>query len=147
MAEIFIREMQEQDIPEILEIERMSFTTPWSETAFFNEIHKHYSIKRVAVLEGYIIGYTIANYIISEGHILNLAVHPDFRRRGIATVLVEEVLNGLREKGCKFSFLEVRASNIGAKKFYERFGFRVVGVRRNYYTFPNEDAFIMMLWL
>lgn len=147
MAEILIREMQESDIPGVLEIEHSSFTTPWSETAFFSEIHKPYSIIKVAVLGDNIIGYVCVNYIINEGHILNLAVHPDFRRRGIATVLMEEILDELKKQGCRFLYLEVRVSNLGARKFYEHLGFRVVGVRRDYYTFPNEDAVVMALGL
>lgn len=145
MAEIVIREMQEQDIPVIMEIERISFSTPWSEAAFFSEIHKSYSLARVAVSGDTIVGYICVDYILNECHIMNLAVHPDFRRRRIATLLLEEVMNELRKKGCRFFYLEVRFSNIDARKFYEHFGFRVVGVRRKYYTSPVEDAALMML--
>ncbi|MEW6162266.1 MAG: ribosomal protein S18-alanine N-acetyltransferase [Nitrospirota bacterium] len=147
VIEIFIRDMHASDIPEVLRIERMSFTTPWSEAAFFNEIHDPYSITKVAVLEDEVIGYICVNHMINEGHILNLAVHPDLRRRGIATALVEEVLDELRGKGCRSLYLEVRISNLGARRFYERLGFRPVDVRRDYYTFPREDAVIMMLEL
>lgn len=145
MAEIVIREMQEQDIPEIMEIERISFSTPWSEAAFFSEIYKSYSLARVAVSGDTIVGYACVNYVLNECHILNLAVHPDFRRQGIAAVLMKEVMNELRKRGCRFFYLEVRFSNIGARKFYGHFGFRVVGVRRKYYISPVEDAALMML--
>ncbi len=144
MSEILIREMQASDIPDVLQIERMSFTTPWSKDAFLNEIHKLYSSTKVAVLGDTIIGYICVNYIIDEGHILNLAVHPDFRRRGIATKLVEDVLNELKEIDCRYLYLEVRVSNLEAKKFYEHLGFRVTGIRKDYYTYPIEDAVIMM---
>jgi ribosomal-protein-alanine N-acetyltransferase len=139
--------MQPSDITEILEIERISFTTPWSELAFLNEMYDPHSIAKVAVLKNNITGYICVKQISDEGHILNLAVHPDFRRHGIATVLVGEVLDELREKGCKYLYLEVRVSNLAARKFYERFGFKVVGVRRKYYTSPEEDAVVMMLVL
>ncbi len=147
MTEIFIRQMQPSDIPEILEIESISFTTPWSETAFLKEIHNPYSITRAAVLEDDVIGYVCANYIIDEGHILNLAVHPDFRRCGIGTALMKKVLSELKERGCRLIYLEVRSSNLIARRFYESLGFGIIGIRKDYYTSPKEDAVVMMLKL
>jgi ribosomal-protein-alanine N-acetyltransferase len=144
MPEILLRKMQATDIPEVIEIERMSFTSPWSENAFLKEIHKLYSLPRVAVLGDKVIGYICANYIMDEGHIMNLAVHHNFRRRGIGTKLVEEVLDELKENDCRYIYLEVRFSNLRARNFYERFGFKVAGIRRNYYTSPIEDAALMM---
>jgi ribosomal-protein-alanine N-acetyltransferase len=122
----------------------MSFTTPWSKDAFLNELHKLYSFTKAAVLGDSIIGYICINYIMDEGHILNLAVHPDFRRRGIATKLFEDVLNELKEINCRYLYLEVRVSNLEARKFYEHLGFRVMGIRKDYYTYPIEDAVTMM---
>ncbi len=145
MDEILIREMQEHDIPEILEIEWISFSSPWSEAAFLSEINKSYSVTRVAVSGNIIIGYICVNYVLDECHILNLAVHPDFRRKGMATVLMKKVLQELRQKDCRFFYLEVRMSNMGAQRFYERFGFRFVGIRKKYYMSPVEDAALMML--
>jgi ribosomal-protein-alanine N-acetyltransferase len=145
MPEISIREMQKQDIKEILEIERVSFTSPWSETAFLNEIDKSYALARIALFKHAVIGYICVNYILNECHILNIAVHPEFRRQGVATALMEDALMELRRKGCGFFYLEVRISNLGARRFYERFGFRVAGVRREYYISPAEDAALMML--
>jgi len=144
MPEILIREMQVSDIPDVLQIEHMSFTTPWSKNAFLNEINKLYSLIKVAVLGDTIIGYICVNYIIDEGHILNLAVHPDFRRQGIATKLLEDALNELKEIECRYLYLEVRVSNLEAKKFYECLGFKVMGTRKDYYTYPIEDAVTMM---
>lgn len=137
--------MRERDIPAILKIERTSFSTPWSEEAFHQEIRKPYALSKVAVLKDSIIGYICINIIFDDCHILNLAVHPDFRKRGIATALMKEILNELKEKGCRFFYLEVRASNTGAKAFYERFGFNIAGVRKNYYVSPDEDALLMAL--
>ena len=145
MTEVIIREMQWSDVPQFLKIERVSFSTPWSETAFLKEIYNTYSITKVAVFENEVVGYICVNYLIDEGHILNLAVHPDLRRRGIATALVEKVLDELKERGCKSLSLEVRVSNHDAIQFYERFGFRPVGFRKNYYTLPREDAALMSL--
>jgi ribosomal-protein-alanine N-acetyltransferase len=147
MPEILLRKMQATDINDVMQIELVSFTTPWSENAFLKELHKLYSLTKVAVLEDKVIGYICANYIMDEGHILNLAVHPKFRRRGIGTKLVEDALNELMENYCRYLYLEVRVSNLEARKFYENLGFKVVGTRRKYYASPNEDAYLMMLGL
>ncbi|OGW36379.1 MAG: ribosomal-protein-alanine N-acetyltransferase [Nitrospirae bacterium RBG_13_39_12] len=147
MHEILIRQMRVNDVTEIMEIERMIFSTPWSKSAFLNELQKLHSITKVALSGDNIIGYICANYIIDEGHILNLAVHPGFRRQGIATKLVKEILENLKEINCRYLFLEVRASNHDARKFYENLGFKAVGFRRNYYISPEEDAALMMFGL
>ena len=137
--------MRERDIPEILKIERTSFSTPWSGEAFYQEIRKPYALSDVAVSEDRIIGYICVNIVFDDCHILNLAIHPDFRRQGIATALMKEIMDKSRERGCRFFYLEVRASNIGAKTFYERFGFKIAGMRKNYYVSPVEDALLMAL--
>lgn len=143
MAEILIREMQEGDIPEIMAIELSSFTTPWSEISFLSEIYKKYAVSRVAVFEGKVIGYICANCVLHEAHILNLAVHQDYRRRGVATIMMREAIRKLKKKGCVFMYLEVRVSNTGARMFYELFGFKVESVRKKYYINPSEDALLM----
>lgn len=147
MHEIVIRRMQTNDIRDIMEIENMSFTTPWSELSFLNEIYNTNSILKVAVVENNVVGYICTRYVSDEGHLLNLAVHHDFRRRGIATTLLDTVEKELKEKGCRVLYLEVRVSNTDAIKFYECQGLRIVGFRRKYYTSPNEDASLMMRWL
>ncbi len=137
--------MAEADVQAILRIERASFSMPWSEAAFYQEIYKQYAMCRVAESKGRVAGYICVNVVLDECHLLNLAVHPDFRRRGIATMLVEDMLKEAKSKDCRFVYLEVRISNAGAKAFYERFGFGIAGIRKNYYTFPIEDAIILVL--
>ncbi|MEW6419938.1 MAG: ribosomal protein S18-alanine N-acetyltransferase [Nitrospirota bacterium] len=144
MYKLIIRDMQEDDIPDILEIEHISFSTPWSRESFLNEIYKKYVFSKAAVFEENVIGYICVNYLLHESHILNLAVHPDFRRRGVATILMNETIKELKKKGCAFMYLEVRISNTGAQKFYERFGFKVETIRKKYYDNPDEDALLMM---
>jgi [ribosomal protein S18]-alanine N-acetyltransferase len=144
MAELIIREMQEDDIPAIMEIERSSFTTPWSEISFLSEIYKKNGISKVVYVEGKLIGYICANHVLHESHLLNLAVHQDFRKQGVGTILMNEILGGLKKKGCVFVYLEVRASNTGAQAFYGRFGFKAENRRKKYYAHPNEDAILMM---
>jgi ribosomal-protein-alanine N-acetyltransferase len=137
--------MHERDIPEILQIERLSFSWPWSAAAFAQEVQKQYAFSRVAVSREKVVGYICVNIIFDDCHILNLAIHPDFRRQAVGTVLMEEALNKSREKGCRFFYLEVRLSNGGARVFYERFGFKVAGMRKQYYSAPIEDAVLMVL--
>ena len=130
-----------------MEIEQSSFTAPWSELSFLNEIAHANSLAKVALRENNVVGYVCTRYVLDEGHILNLAVHRDFRRQKIATELMNRVLAELKEKDCRLLYLEVRVSNIEAIKFYERFGFKVASFRRKYYLSPNEDAALMMRWL
>ena len=139
--------MHPYDIRNIMEIETTSFTSPWSEISFLNEIYNTNTLSKVAVFDNSVVGYICARHFSDEGHILNLAVHHNFRRRGIATTLMDTVLSELKEKDCRLLYLEVRVSNLNAIKFYERFGFKVVSLRKKYYTSPNEDAALMMRWL
>jgi len=136
--------MREDDVPQILTIENASFSTPWTEAAFLHEIHKPYALNLVLLVGTRLAGYLCLNFVFEEGHILNLAVHADFRRRGLATLLMRDGLTELKKKGCRFIYLEVRGSNNVAQTFYERFGFKVVGLRKKYYTNPIEDAVVMM---
>ncbi|MEW6739662.1 MAG: ribosomal protein S18-alanine N-acetyltransferase [Nitrospirota bacterium] len=147
MNTVYIREMYPDDIPEIVSIERLSFSTPWSETSFRSEIYSRYSVTRVAELNGVVVGYICVKHVADECHLLDLAVHPDYRRRGIARALLDDVIQELRIEGCRFFYLEVRSSNYAARKLYEKFGFNMVGVRKGYYVNPAEDAVIMMMEL
>jgi ribosomal-protein-alanine N-acetyltransferase len=144
MNAISLRDMRPADVADVAAIERSSFTTPWSENSIYSEIYGRYSITRVAELDGVIAGYVMAKLILDEGHLLDLAVHPKYRMRGIGRMLMEDVTRGLSFNGCKAFFLEVRASNAAALKLYADLGFNVVGTRKNYYKNPVEDAFIMM---
>ena len=144
MHELIIRGMREEDIPAVLEIEQISFSTPCTEQFFLAEIYKKYAVSRVALFEGKVIGYVCADYRLHESYVLTLAVHPDYRRRGVATVLMDEAIRELKERGCVFLYLKVRASNAGAREFYEHLGFKVEGIRKKYYDTPEEDALVMM---
>ncbi|MDH4232026.1 MAG: ribosomal protein S18-alanine N-acetyltransferase [Nitrospirota bacterium] len=147
LSEMVINDMKVEDLPEILAIENASFETPWSETLFYNELFKAVSVTRVARIGRRVAGYLCANIIIDEGHILNLAVHPDFRGGGIASRLIEEIISVMRAGSCRSVFLEVRVSNETARKMYEKFGFALLGTRKAYYLSPVEDAVVMVLRL
>jgi ribosomal-protein-alanine N-acetyltransferase len=144
MHRLIIRKMGEDDIPAVLEIEQTSFSTPWSREFFLNEIYKKNTVCNVAVSGGSVIGYLCADALQHKSHILNLAVHPDFRRRGVAARLLHEAREELKKNGCAFMYLKVRVSNTGAQKFYERFGFKTESIRKKYYGNPDEDALLMM---
>jgi ribosomal-protein-alanine N-acetyltransferase len=147
LSEIAIDDMKVEHLPEIVSIETASFTTPWSETLFYNEIFKAIAVSRVAKIEGKVVGHLCANVILDEGHILNLAVHPEFRRLGIASSLIKEMIDIMRDRNCRSVFLEVRISNEQARIMYQKFGFSLLGTRKNYYISPVEDAVIMVLRL
>lgn len=139
--------MQPHDIRAVMEIEQASFTAPWSELSFLNEMYNAHSLSKVALIENRVVGYVCARHVLHEGHLMNLAVHNDYRRRGIATELINTILEASKEKGCTLLYLEVRVSNHDAITFYERFGFKIASFRRKYYSSPTEDGALMMRWL
>ena len=147
MDTVVIRDMRPEDVPAAAAIERSSFSMPWSENSFYSEVYGRYSITRVAVINDHIAGYIIARLILDEGHLLDMAVKSSARRRGISRKLMEDVIRGLRLNRCKAFYLEVRASNVAARRLYENMGFAIIGTRKTYYKNPVEDACIMMLEL
>jgi ribosomal-protein-alanine N-acetyltransferase len=142
-----MNDMRPEDVPEVLSIERASFTTPWSGTLFMNEIYKPLSVAKVVRSGENIVGYICADQVLDEGHILNVTVHSEHRRRGMAAHMVSHVIGLLAGRACKTIFLEVRISNEAALRMYEKTGFSMITVRKRYYTAPEEDAVIMKLQL
>ena len=145
VTEFIIDDLRPEDVPEVLSIENVSFSTPWSEILFMNEIFKPLSVPKVARRGERIVGYICANYVLDEGHILNVTVHPEHRCRGIAEGLLNHLSALLSARGCRKIFLEVRASNEAAARMYRKAGFSIIGRRKNYYTHPLEDAVTMCL--
>lgn len=148
LERIRIEPMREEDLPEVMEIERDSFPIPWSESSFRYEIKKNKDVASlmVARLDGLLLGYVCFWVVFKETHIMNLAVRRDFRRQGIGEALIKTALKEAWAKGAECATLEVRASNIPATKLYEKLGFRVTSVRKNYYDIPREDALVMWLY-
>ncbi len=144
---ILIRDLRPEDVPAVLTIEKASFTTPWSEILFMNEIFKPRSIPKAAMIGEKLVGYICSNYLLDEAHILNVTVHPDHRQQGIASQLVHYMIDLLNKEGCLTIFLEVRISNEAALRMYEKAGFIKIATRKAYYTLPVEDAIIMALYL
>lgn len=144
-SSIFIRPLKSQDIKEVMEIERISFSDPWKESMFYSELNQKTSRFLVAKIDERLVGYVGMWIIQDEAHIVNLAVHPDYRRQGIGQKLLSTLLDEARKRGVKRFTLEVRASNTIAQRFYKKFGFCEIALRRGYYQDNHEDAIIMWL--
>ena len=142
---IELRKLQLRDLTRVEEIERRSYPTPWSRSMFAGEIAKPSSICLGAFdpETGDLIGYMIISRYVDAWHVMNIAVDPEARRRGIATSLLDRLFELTAGDGRRGYTLEVRISNTAAISLYERAGFRPRGIRRGYYTDNREDALIM----
>jgi ribosomal-protein-alanine N-acetyltransferase len=140
-----IEELKPHDLDEIIAIEQISFPTPWPRQVFVMELNSSSSYKRVSKINGRVVGYIVAWKIHDEVHILNLAVHPEHRRKGIGRGLIIDCLRYFSKKGIKSAILEVRVRNQNAIRLYEKIGFRSIGLRRKYYSDTGEDALVMKL--
>jgi [ribosomal protein S18]-alanine N-acetyltransferase len=132
-------------IPTILEIEKDANPAPWSERSFLNELSNPQSLFKVALEGGRVVGYGGVWMLIDEAHITNVAIAAEMRRRGIGRRLMIELLKEAKDRGMLCSTLEVRASNEGAIKMYEKLGYTVTTVRKGYYPNNREDAIVMWL--
>ncbi|MGO9061947.1 MAG: ribosomal protein S18-alanine N-acetyltransferase [Candidatus Binataceae bacterium] len=144
-----IRNATYNDLPRVFEIERLSFAQPWSLNSFRRELSLSFSRLMLAVAgtdpgERVIAGYLCRWLVAGEYHVLNVAVHPDFRQRGIGEALMAEAVAEARARKAQLMILEVRRSNLAARKLYRKFGFEERRLRRNYYG-PGEDALVMEL--
>ena len=144
MQKIVIEIMKSDDIDDVIEVEKKSFTIPWSKESFIQEIEKNeVALYLVAKVDNKAVGYIGVWRILNEGHITNVAVHPDYRGRGIGGALVEELLSLCTKEGTEAFTLEVRESNLVAQHIYEKYGFEKSGIRKKYYADNNENAVIM----
>jgi ribosomal-protein-alanine N-acetyltransferase len=138
---LMIRPLGYSDLPQVIGIERRAFPTPWSLGMFVLELSKPSGVCLTAVSDGQLAGYLVCSRYADVWHLMNLAVDPALRRQGIASSLLEQMLE---RAGREASYtLEVRPSNVTAIALYERFGFRSAGTRRRYYHDTGEDAVIM----
>lgn len=144
MDELIIRQAEERDIDAIAQLDQLCFTTPWSRDSIEKEIIQNdIAIYIVAQIKEEVVGYAGLWKIIDEGHITNVAVHPQHRKKGIGEALVSVMLDYTNQLGVISHTLEVRPSNQYAIHLYEKLGFLVVGERKKYYEDNGEDALIM----
>jgi ribosomal-protein-alanine N-acetyltransferase len=140
---IDIRKLGLTDLNAIDAIEKRAYRTPWSRSMFASELAKLTSICLGAFDGERLIGYVVNSRYVDAWHIMNVAVDPDYQRRGIATRLLEHLFELTRDDQRRGYTLEVRVSNADAIDLYERLGFERQGIRRGYYTDNREDALIM----
>ena len=135
--------MDESHVEAIAELEKMCFRDPWSANSIASELHNPLSDWFVAVDNGTVCGYVGSQSVLDGADMMNIAVHPDYRKQGIGYALIECLIAALKEKNVISLCLEVRVSNESAIGLYSKMGFAVVGKRPGYYRNPREDAYIM----
>ncbi len=135
--------MEAAHVSQVAELEKLCFQDPWSETSVVSELENELSHWLVCLVDECVAGYVGTQTVMGETDMMNIAVHPDYRRRHIAAGLLQRLLEDLQAMGSHSLTLEVRASNESARRLYDSFGFSQVGLRRNYYHNPKEDALIL----
>ena len=140
---MMITKMCECHVAQVAELEKICFSDPWSEKSVASELNNPLALWLVAEENDRVAGYIGSQTVVGETDMMNVAVHPDFRRKGIAEELVVSLVEELKKLESHCLTLEVRASNEPAKQLYEKLGFQQVGCRKNYYRNPKEDALIL----
>mgnify|MGYP001465255400 FL=1 len=144
MEDVIIRKMEIDDIPQVVEVEKSSFPTPWSTDIFYQEIiENQFSHYYVMEYGEKIIGYVGMWIVIDDAQITTIAISPEYRRKKLGEKLFGFSLQTALAMGAKVLSLEVRVSNIPAQKLYRKFGLMPGGIRKNYYTDNGEDAIVM----
>ena len=138
-----IAHMTAEDVPQVAALEKLCFSDPWSEKNIASELDNPLSCWLVALDGETVAGYVGSQTVLDETDMMNIAVHPDFRRQGVARALIPALVEELKKRGSRCLTLEVRASNAPARALYEKLGFVHMGTRRNYYRNPKEDALIL----
>jgi [ribosomal protein S18]-alanine N-acetyltransferase len=141
---VLILPMHVDDLPAVHAIERQSFSTPWPPHAYRAELETNQLARYISAwVGGRIVGYAGMWLMVDEAHVTTFAVDPEWRRRGIGDRLLVALLDEAGRRGAREATLEVRVSNVGARRLYEKFGFRPVGIRPRYYSDDGEDALVM----
>lgn len=140
---INIVDMTINHIDGIMDIEKDSFAIPWSRKSIEDELKNKLAIYFVALYDDKVVGYAGMWHVVTEGHITNIAVHKDYRKQGIGDKLVKKLIETAEEKEMIGLTLEVRPSNEAAMRLYKNNGFKLEGVRKEYYEDNKEDAYIM----
>lgn len=135
--------MNDSHVAGIAALEKICFSDPWSETSISSELNNPLSLWLVALDNDRVVGYVGSQTVLDGADMMNIAVDPAYRRRGVAAELIERLETALKSKCVICLVLEVRASNAPAIALYDKLGFAIVGRRPNYYRHPKEDALIM----
>ena len=143
MRNFEITRMTAADVADVAALEAVCFSDPWSEASVASELENPLSLWLVARDAAGLLGYIGSQSVPDEADMMNLAVRPDARRQGVAQALLRALEAALRENGIRSLTLEVRAGNAPAIRLYTQAGFRQVGLRKNYYFHPKEDALIL----
>ncbi len=135
---------EEKHLSQLEELEKQCFSVPWTKEQIKSQLRdKNHEFIVAESNEGEVLGYVGLIYVLDEGDISNVAVKPQYRREHLGTALISELMKIAENLGIVSISLEVRETNIPAQKLYSNFGFEPVGLRKNYYDFPKENAIIM----
>ena len=135
--------MNESHVAQVAALEKQCFSDPWSENSVASELENPLSLWLIAEEDGAVCGYVGSQTVLDETDMMNIAVRPDCRRKGIAAALITELVSRLKARGSRILRLEVRESNFSAIALYEALGFTQLGLRKNYYRNPKENALIL----
>ena len=135
--------MTSAHVAQIAELEKCCFNDPWSENSISSELNNRLSCWLVALEGDVVIGYVGSQTVLGETDMMNIAVHPDYRNQGVAKNLIQTLMDTLSGQGSHSLMLEVRQSNEPARNLYASLGFETVGIRKNYYRNPKENALIL----
>ena len=140
---LIIEEMKENDIDGVFEVEKNCFEDYWSKDSFKKELSNNLAKYLVAKIDNKVVGYVGLWFVVDEGHITNVAVHEDYRGQKIGDHLIKELVQVCKNNKIISMTLEVRASNVVAQNLYKKYGFKMAGIRKEYYSNNKEDAIIM----
>lgn len=135
--------MNEYHVAQVAELEKLCFSDPWSENSVASELKNPLSLWLIAEEDGVVCGYVGSQTVLGETDMMNIAVRPDCRRKGVAAALITELICRLKGQGSHILRLEVRESNAPAIALYKAMGFTQLGLRKNYYRNPKENALIL----
>lgn len=135
--------MNESHVAQVAALEKLCFSDPWSEASITSELENPLSLWLIAEENGAVCGYVGSQTVLDETDMMNIAVRPDCRRKGIAAALIAELVSRLKARGSRILRLEVRESNLPAIALYKAMGFTQLGLRKNYYRNPKENALIL----
>ena len=150
MSKVVISKMCMDDLEGVYEVEKTAFPIPWPISSFEQELKNMLATYLVAKIDDRIVGYIGMWFVMDECHITNVAVHSEFRRQNIASILIEKMFKLCKEHGTNYIELEVRENNIPAQKLYKKFGFTEICLRKDYYKNPDntrENAIMMSIEL